>query len=147
MRFIDDGKGNVCAVECLKMELGEPDESGRRRPVPITGSEFRIEIDVAIPALGARANPLLTKTMPDLKLNKKGYISADEETGMTSKRGVFAGGDIVTGAATVISAMGAGKKVARAINEYFKWTYWDTDRKSTRLNSSHTDISRMPSSA
>ena len=126
VRFIDDGKGNVCAVECLKMELGEPDESGRRRPVPITGSEFRIEIDVAIPALGARANPLLTKTMPDLKLNKKGYISADEETGMTSKRGVFAGGDIVTGAATVISAMGAGKKVARAINEYFKWTYWDT---------------------
>ena len=125
-RFIDDGKGNVCAVECLKMELGEPDESGRRRPVPVKGSEFRIEIDVAIPALGARANPLLPKTMPDLKLNKKGYILADEETGMTSKMGVFAGGDIVTGAATVISAMGAGKKVARAINEYFKWKYWDT---------------------
>ncbi|MBI5188425.1 MAG: NADPH-dependent glutamate synthase [Nitrospirae bacterium] len=124
-RFIDDGKGNVCGVECIKMELGEPDESGRRRPVPIKGSEFQIEIDIAIPALGTRANPLLTKTMPDLKLNKRGYIVAEEETGMTSKLGVFAGGDIVTGAATVILAMGAGKKAARAINEYLKWKYWD----------------------
>ncbi len=125
-KFIDDGKGNVCAVECLKMELGEPDESGRRRPVPIKGSEFQIEIEVAIPALGARANPLLPKSMPDLELNKKGYIVAEDGTGMTSKRGVFAGGDIVTGAATVISAMGAGRKVATAINEYLKWRDWDT---------------------
>ncbi len=122
--FIDDGKGNVCAVECVKMELGEPDESGRRRPIPVKGSEFQVEIDVAISALGARANPLLPKTMPDLKLNKKGYIMADE-TGMTSARGVFAGGDIVTGAATVISAMGAGRKAATAINDYLKWKYWD----------------------
>jgi glutamate synthase (NADPH/NADH) small chain len=123
--FIDDGNGNVCGVECVKMELGEPDESGRRRPVPIKGSEFQIDIDVAISALGAKANPLLTKTMPDLTLRKGGYISAEEGTGMTSKKGVFAGGDIVTGAATVISAMGAGRRVASAINEYLKWKDWE----------------------
>ncbi len=123
-RFIDDGKGNVCGVECIKMELGEPDESGRGRPIPIKGSEFQIEIDVGIHALGTRANPLLTKTMPDLTLNKRGYIVVEESTGMTSKKGVFAGGDIVTGSATVILAMGAGRKAARAINEYLKWKYW-----------------------
>ena len=71
-RFIDDGKGNVCGVECIKMELGEPDESGRKRPIPIKGSEFQIEIDVAIPALGTRANPILTKTVPDLKIKQEG---------------------------------------------------------------------------
>ncbi len=125
VRFLDDGNGNLRAVECIRMELGEPDESGRRRPVPVEGSEFEMEIDVAIPALGAKANPLLLKTLPDLRLNRRGYIIAEEETGMTSKRGVFAGGDIVTGAATVILAMGAGKKVARAINGYLKWKYWD----------------------
>jgi len=125
-RFIDDGKGNVRAVECIRMELGEPDESDRRKPVPIKGSEFHIEIDVAIPALGTRSNPLLTKSMPDLALNRRGYIIAEEGTGMTSKEGVFAGGDIVTGSATVILAMGAGRKVAKAINEYLKWKYWDT---------------------
>ncbi|MBM4141031.1 MAG: NADPH-dependent glutamate synthase [Nitrospira sp.] len=125
VRYLDDGQGNVRGVECIKMELGEPDESGRRRPVPIKGSEFQMEVDIAIPALGTRANPLLPKTMPDLKLNKRGYIIAEEATGMTSKRGVFAGGDIVTGAATVILAMGAGRKAARAINEYLKWKYWD----------------------
>jgi glutamate synthase (NADPH/NADH) small chain len=125
IRFIDDGKGNVCGVECEKMELGEPDESGRKRPVPIKGSEFRIEIDVAIPALGTRANPLLTKTMPGLAVNSYGYIVAEDGTGMTSKRGVFAGGDIVTGSATVIQAMGAGRRAANAINEYFKWKHWD----------------------
>ena len=123
--FIDDGNGNVCGVECIKMELGEPDESGRRRPVPIKGSEFEIEADVAIPALGAKANPLLTKTMPDLTVNKGGYITAEDGTGMTSKKGVFAGGDIVTGAATVISAMGAGRRVANSINEYIKWKHWE----------------------
>ncbi len=125
-RFIDDGKGNVCGVECIKMELGEPDQSGRRRPIPIKGSEFQIELDVAIPALGTRSNPLLLSTLPDLKLNKRGYILAEEGTGMTSKEGVFAGGDIVTGSATVILAMGAGRKAANAINEYLKWKYWDT---------------------
>jgi glutamate synthase (NADPH/NADH) small chain len=128
VRFIDDGKGNVSAVECIKMELGEPDASGRRKPVPISGSEFQIELDVAIPAIGTRSNPLLTKTIPDLLLNKRGYIMADEETGMTSKRGVFAGGDIITGSATVILAMGAGRKSAQSINEYLKWKYWETSK-------------------
>jgi len=124
--FIDDGKGNLSGVECIKMELGEPDQSGRRRPVPIKGSEFQLEIDIGIPAVGTRSNPLLLSTMPDLKLNKRGYIVAEEGTGMTSKEGVFAGGDIVTGAATVILAMGAGKKAAKAIHEYLKWKFWDT---------------------
>lgn len=132
VRFVDDGKGNVCAVECMKMELGDPDASGRRKPVPVKNSEFRIEIDVAIPAIGTRSNPLLTKTMPDLSLNKRGYIVADEETGMTSKPGVFAGGDIVTGSATVILAMGSGRKAASAINEYLRWKYWDTGRFISR---------------
>jgi glutamate synthase (NADPH) small chain len=126
IKFLDDGKGNVNAVECIKMELGEPDASGRRKPVPIKGSQFTLEIDVAIPAIGTRSNPLLTKTMPDMTLNKRGYIIADHETGMTTKPGVFAGGDIVTGSATVILAMGAGKKAARGINDYLKWKFWDT---------------------
>jgi len=126
VRFIDDGKGNVAAVECVKMELGEPDASGRRRPVPLQGSEFQISIDVAIPALGTRSNPLLIRNVPDLLLNKRGYIIADEETGMTSKRGVFAGGDILTGSATVILALGAGRKAAQGINDYLKWKFWDT---------------------
>lgn len=124
-RFIDDGRGNVCGVECIKMELGEPDESGRRRALPIKGSEFQIGVDVAIPALGTRANPLLTQTIPDLTVNKSGYIVAEEESGMTSKKGVFAGGDIVTGSATVILAMGAGRRAANAINDYLKWKHWD----------------------
>lgn len=126
VRFIDDGKGGVAAVECVKMELGEPDASGRRRPVPLQGSEFQINIDVAIPALGTRSNPLLIRNVPDLLLNKRGYIIADEETGMTSKRGVFAGGDILTGSATVILALGAGRKAAQGINDYLKWKFWDT---------------------
>jgi glutamate synthase (NADPH/NADH) small chain len=126
IRFMDDGKGNICGVECMKMELGEPDASGRRKPVPVKGSEFSIEIDVAIPAIGTRSNPLLTKTMADLAVNKRGYIIADEETGMTSKESVFAGGDSVTGSATVILAMGSGRKAAKAINDYFRWKYWDT---------------------
>ena len=131
VKFIDDGKGNVSAVECIKMELGEPDASGRRKPVPIKGSEFKIEIDIAIPAIGTRSNPLLTKTIPDLLLNKRGYIVADEETGMTSKKGVFAGGDIITGSATVILAMGAGRKAAQSINDYLKWKYWDISSLKT----------------
>ncbi len=123
-RFLDDGGGNVCGVECIRMELGEPDESGRRRPVPVQNSEFQVDIDVAIPALGAKANPLLTRTIPDLEVNKQGYIIAEHSTGMTSKRGVFAGGDIVTGSATVIQAMGAGRRAAIAIHEYLKWKNW-----------------------
>jgi glutamate synthase (NADPH/NADH) small chain len=128
LRFIDDGKGNVAAVECIRMELGEPDASGRRKPVPVKGSEFRLDIDVAIPAIGTRSNTLLTQNLPDLFLNKRGYIIADHETGMTSKPGVFAGGDIVTGSATVILAMGAGRKAAKGINDYLKWKFWDTGK-------------------
>lgn len=128
VRFIDDGKGNLRAVECIKMQLGKPDESGRCKPIPVKGSNFQIEIDVAIPAIGTRSNKLLLNTMPDIQLNKKGYIVADIETGMTSKPGIFAGGDIVTGSATVILAMGAGRKAAKAINEYLKWKYWDTSK-------------------
>ena len=94
------------------MELGEPDESGRRRPVPIPGSEFVIPIDTVVVAIGQGPNPLLLETIPGLQLNRRGYIAADAETGATSLAGVFAGGDIVTGAATVISAMGAGKRSA-----------------------------------
>lgn len=128
LRFIDDGKGNVSGVECIKMELGEPDASGRRKPIPIKGSEFTLDIDVGIISLGTRSNPLLLSTLKDLNLSKKNYIIADEKTGMTSKKGVFAGGDIVTGSATVILAMGAGRKAATAINDYLKWKYWDTSK-------------------
>lgn len=124
-KFLDDGQGNVGGIECVKMKLGEPDESGRRKAFSVKGSEFQVEVDVAIPALGTRANPLLTKTMQDLAVNESGYIAAEEGTGMTSKRGVFAGGDIVTGSATVIQAMGAGRRAAKAINEYLKWNHWD----------------------
>jgi glutamate synthase (NADPH/NADH) small chain len=100
------------------MELGEPDESGRRRPIPIKGSEFQLECDLAVVAIGAGANPLLPTQTPGLELNKRGYIVADLETGKTSKPGVWAGGDIVTGSATVILAMGAGRKAANSIHEY-----------------------------
>jgi glutamate synthase (NADPH/NADH) small chain len=108
--------GWVRGMECLEMELGEPDESGRRRPVPIKGSEFEMEVDLVIMAIGTRANPLLPSTLPELKRNRWGYIEVDPETGQTSIPEVFAGGDIVTGSATVIEAMGAGKRSARAIH-------------------------------
>ncbi len=117
-RFLGDEKGRVVGMECLKMELGEPDESGRRRPVPIEGSEFKMDCDLAVIAVGAAANPLLTQSTPDLKLNKWGYIIADEETGKTTKKGVWAGGDIVTGQATVILAMGAGRLASDSIHKY-----------------------------
>lgn len=115
-RIIEDG-GWVKEMECIKMELGEPDASGRRRPVPIKGSEFRVEVDTVVMAIGNGANPLITSTTPGMETNKWGYIVADSETGQTTKKGVYAGGDIVTGAATVISAMGAGKRAARAIHK------------------------------
>ncbi len=117
-RFFGDDNGWVTGFECIKMELGEPDESGRRRPVPIKGSEFQLDCDLAVVAIGTGANPLLTTTTPGLDLNKRGYIVADPETGKTSKPGVWAGGDIVTGSATVILAMGAGRKAANSIHEY-----------------------------
>jgi glutamate synthase (NADPH/NADH) small chain len=116
VEVLDDGKGNVRALRCIKMELGEPDDSGRRRPIPIKGSEFEFVTDQVVFAIGTHANPIIGQTSK-LKLNKRGYIEADENLA-TSMVGVYAGGDIVTGAATVILAMGAGRKAARSIREY-----------------------------
>jgi len=116
--ILGDENGKVNGMECIQMELGEPDSSGRRRPVPIKGSEFVIDCDMVIPALGNQANPLLTSSMKGLELNKWGNIVANPETGATNLPGVYAGGDIVTGAATVIQAMGAGKIAARSIDAY-----------------------------
>lgn len=124
VQFIGDEKGRVKAVECLKMELGEPDASGRRSPIPVKGSEFTIGIDVAIIAIGNGPNPLIPKTTPGMDITKRGNIIADPVTMKTSKIGVFAGGDIVTGAATVIQAMGAGRKAAKAIDEYLSTGSW-----------------------
>jgi glutamate synthase (NADPH/NADH) small chain len=118
VRIISDETGWAKAMECIQMELGEPDASGRRRPIPIKGSEFIIDVDAVIMALGTNANPLLPQATPGLKLNKWGYVTADEETCQTSIKGVYAGGDIVTGSATVILAMGAGRKAAKAIDKY-----------------------------
>jgi glutamate synthase (NADPH/NADH) small chain len=120
IRYIGDDSGWVTGVECIQMELGEPDDSGRRRPVPIKGSEFVISCDVAIPAIGTRANPLLSQATPDLKLNKWGYIETADDYGKTSKDGVWAGGDIIRGAATVILAMGDGKKSATAMDQWLR---------------------------
>lgn len=118
VKFFGDENGRLQGMTGLKMELGEPDASGRRRPIAIEGSEFDLECDLAIIAVGAGANPLLTKSTQGLNLNKWGYIDADEETGKTSKKGVWAGGDIVTGSATVILAMGAGRQAADSIHDY-----------------------------
>ena len=112
--------GWVKALKCIKMKLGEPDESGRRRPIPIPGSEFIFDIDLFIVAIGTSPNPLIPQTTPDLKTTKWGTIEVRENVPMTSIDGVFAGGDIVTGAATVILAMGAGKEAARAIDKYLE---------------------------
>ena len=117
-KILGDEQGRVNAIECLQMELGEPDDSGRRRPVPIKGSEFTIEVDTVVVAIGTGANPLIAQTTPDLEMNRWGYIVADEQTGSTSKPGVFAGGDIVRGAATVILAMGDGRQAAEAMHAY-----------------------------
>jgi glutamate synthase (NADPH/NADH) small chain len=125
IRILGDNKGWVKGLECVKMELTEPDDSGRRRPVAITGSEHVIDVDMVVVAIGQGPNPLLTSTTPDLDLTKWGNIVADENTGRTSKKGVFAGGDIVTGAATVILAMGAGKAAARSIDQYLNDGKWE----------------------
>ncbi|MDE6770989.1 MAG: FAD-dependent oxidoreductase, partial [Muribaculaceae bacterium] len=117
IRIIGDEKGRVAGIECVEMELGEPDASGRRSPVVKEGSNFEIDCDVVIMALGTSPNPLIKSTTEGLDTNKRGCIVADEE-GRTSRQGVFAGGDAVTGAATVILAMGAGRKAAKAIHEY-----------------------------
>jgi len=119
-QFIGNEKGWVKAMECYEMELGEPDASGRRRPIIKPGSEFTINIDVAIIALGTTPNPLIAATTKGLETTRHGTVVADAETGKTIKDKVWAGGDIVTGAATVISAMGAGKKAAASINSYLQ---------------------------
>ncbi len=119
-KILGDDKGNVAGMECIEMELGEPDASGRRRPVPKAGSEFTIDLDTAVIAIGTTPNPLIKDTTPGLEVNKWGCVVADEATGKTSMEGVYAGGDTVTGAATVILAMGAGKNAANAIDEYLK---------------------------
>jgi glutamate synthase (NADPH/NADH) small chain len=118
VEIIGNAAGWVTGMRCQKMELGEPDASGRRSPVPIAGSEFLLDVDTVIYALGTTANPIIAQTSPGLKVNKWGYIQVDERTGMTSIPGVFAGGDIVTGAATVILAMGAGRRAAQGMLEY-----------------------------
>ena len=124
VEFLDDGRGWLDGVRCVRMELGAPDPSGRRRPVPVPGSEFVIPARMAVIAVGNRGNPLIQSTTPDLATTPEGYIRADPETLKTSKKGVFAGGDIVTGGATVILAMGAGRRAARAIDEYLRTGIW-----------------------
>ncbi len=118
IRILGDDQGKVIGMECLKMELGEPDESGRRKPLPISGSNFVIEVDMVIDAIGTSANPIVARTATGVETNKWGYFIVDENTKATTRAGIFAGGDIVRGSATVISAVGDGKVAARAINEY-----------------------------
>jgi glutamate synthase (NADPH/NADH) small chain len=119
-RVIGNTDSRVTAIECLKYELGEPDDSGRRRPVAIEGSEFIIELDTLIIAIGNKPNPLISQTMPDLVMTRWGTIVVDEQTMTTSVPGVYAGGDIVSGSATVILAMGQGRIAAASINKYLK---------------------------
>jgi glutamate synthase (NADPH/NADH) small chain len=118
VRFLGDESGWVTGMECISMKLGEPDESGRRRPIPIEGSEFVMEVDTVIVAIGQTPNPIIQRTTQGLKTTRWGTIVVKEKTGKSSKKGVYAGGDVVSGAATVISAMGAGKRAARSIHKY-----------------------------
>lgn len=118
IKYFGDDSGQVKAMECLRMELGEPDASGRRRPIPIAGSNFVMEVDLVVVAIGNSSNPLVQKTTPGLEVNKWGNIVVNEETMQTSRKAVYAGGDIVTGGATVILAAGAGKKAAKAMHRY-----------------------------
>ena len=115
-----DENGNVKGMTCIKMQLGEADESGRRSSVPVEGSEYELDVDTVIMAIGTSPNPLIRSTTPGLEANKRGCLVVDEESMKTSKEGIYAGGDAVTGAATVILAMGAGKKAAAHIDEYIK---------------------------
>jgi glutamate synthase (NADPH/NADH) small chain len=118
--MLGDEQNLLVGIECYEMELGEPDESGRRRPVVKEGSEFTIDVDMVVEALGTRPNPLVSSTTKGLETTKWGTLVANEETGKTVKDKVWAGGDIVTGAATVISAMGAGKRAAADIDGFFR---------------------------
>ena len=119
-RILDNGRGAVGGMECVRMELGEPDASGRRRPVVVKGSEFVLDVDTVIVAVGQGPNPVLTRRTKGLVVNDKGNIVTYDEYGATSIPGVYAGGDIVTGAATVISAMGAGKRAAQGIDRWLR---------------------------
>ena len=119
VEIIGDENGRVCGMKCIRMELGEPDASGRRRPIEVPDSEFVLEVDTVIMSLGTSPNPLIRSTTPGLETNRKGCLIVNENE-MTTRDGVFAGGDAVTGAATVILAMGAGKKAAAAIDKYLQ---------------------------
>lgn len=120
IKINDDGNGAVKSMECIQMELGEPDASGRRRPIELKGSEYELEVDTVIMALGTSPNPLIRTTTPGIEVNKHGCLMVNEATMQTSRGGIYAGGDAVTGAATVILAMGAGKKAAASIDQYLK---------------------------
>ena len=124
VEFLSDGEGWLAAARCVRMKLGEPDSSGRRRPVSIQGSEFDLPLSVAVIAIGTSANPIVQSTTPGLGTNRRGYIQASEETQRTTRKGVFAGGDIVTGSATVILAMGAGRRAAKSIHDYLTTGDW-----------------------
>lgn len=129
VRYIGDESGRVCQVECIRMELGEPDASGRRRPVPVEGSQFTIDVDTVVVAIGNGPNPLVPKTTAGLEVDARhGTVKTNMETMRTSKRGVFAGGDIAVGAATVILAMGHGRKAARSIDHFLRTGVWDVER-------------------
>lgn len=128
LRYIGDDEGRVCQVECIRMELGEPDASGRRRPVPIEGTEYRINVDTAVVAIGNGPNPLVPKTTQGLEVDsRRGTVKTNLDTLRTSKPGVFAGGDIAVGASTVIMAMGHGRKAARSIDHYLRTGIWNVD--------------------
>jgi glutamate synthase (NADPH/NADH) small chain len=131
IEFVGDEKGWLTGARCVRMELGEPDASGRRSPVVIKGSEFTLPANLVIIGLGTTANPLIQSTTPELKTTSRNYILADPETTRTSKRGVFAGGDIVTGGATVILAMGAGRKAAASVHEYLTTGVWENPTPTT----------------
>ncbi len=131
VEFLGGEGGWLTGARCVHMELGEPDSSGRRRPIPVRGSEHVLAANVVIIGVGTHANPIVQGATPDLKTNARNYIVADPETLRTSKRGVFAGGDIVTGAATVILAMGAGRKAAKAINEYLEIGNWEQEGRES----------------
>ena len=129
VRYIGDEQGRVRQVECIRMELGEPDASGRRRPVPIEGSEYTIDVDTVVVAIGNGPNPLVPKTTKGLEIDpRRGTIKTNLETMRTSRRGVFAGGDIAVGAATVILAMGHGRKAARSIDHFLRTGVWDVEK-------------------
>ena len=124
LEYLGDEHGCLRGLRCQEMVLGEPDERGRPRPIAVEGSEFEVECDLAVLAIGQSPNPLIKNTTPDLQVSRRGTISADDQTGRTNLPGVFAGGDVVTGQATVILAMGAGRKAARSIDDWLRTGEW-----------------------